>query len=393
MLLQHSPGMIRRTARSHCASLARRVAGVIPLKRASILLLFLVVPALHATSFDCKKARTNVEHAICSSAELSKADDELATAYHAAMEQIPPGAKPDFVAGQRAWLHAIAIRCQGKNGSEGMQNCLLEFYRERTDALKNLVAQHNGITFVWQSVAFALPAKPSASGDPHYSSVDPSFESPSILLASWPQAKSDAPEWKAWNKGVEDAARGLARQKGDKWSAVADMDNDVTTFIDFVDDHFVSATIISTWYGQGAHGNVNSRQLTWLLKKQRELRPQDVFREDLTWKDLVVTKTIEELEKQYKDDAGDLSDLPQRVASGELHNDLQSAVAFPSNWVVEDDGLSIVFQQGFFCHACYVNPVKIHWADIKPILNPSFVPPGGRATAPVRGFSGQEPGP
>jgi uncharacterized protein YecT (DUF1311 family) len=42
----------------------------------------------HAASFDCAKARTKVEHIICDTPEISKLDDELNTAYKAALQDV-----------------------------------------------------------------------------------------------------------------------------------------------------------------------------------------------------------------------------------------------------------------------------------------------------------------
>lgn len=39
----------------------------------------------HAASFDCKKARSEDEKAVCASPELSRLDDDMAAAYKAAL--------------------------------------------------------------------------------------------------------------------------------------------------------------------------------------------------------------------------------------------------------------------------------------------------------------------
>ena len=44
----------------------------------------------HAASFDCAKAKSPQEKAICSSPRLSAADDQLATAYKAWLSAVPP---------------------------------------------------------------------------------------------------------------------------------------------------------------------------------------------------------------------------------------------------------------------------------------------------------------
>jgi uncharacterized protein len=43
-----------------------------------------------AASFDCNKATTWVERSVCSDAELSKLDEQLAKAYHDALASLSP---------------------------------------------------------------------------------------------------------------------------------------------------------------------------------------------------------------------------------------------------------------------------------------------------------------
>ena len=54
-----------------------------------------------AASFDCKKASTAGEKAICADATLSKLDEELAQAYKQALKK---GSKESVQAAQKAWL-------------------------------------------------------------------------------------------------------------------------------------------------------------------------------------------------------------------------------------------------------------------------------------------------
>ena len=85
----------------------------------------------HKASFDCAKARTPVEKAICGSyyaAELDRAMDEL---YRAAIARAP-GQRAASEAAQRQWLAARDARCgRAKPDTE----CLTRFYKDRIVAL------------------------------------------------------------------------------------------------------------------------------------------------------------------------------------------------------------------------------------------------------------------
>ncbi|MBK9340861.1 MAG: DUF1311 domain-containing protein [Rhodoferax sp.] len=47
-----------------------------------------ITPALAAPSFDCAKARTTAERAICASADVSQLDSEIADAYKTALTRL-----------------------------------------------------------------------------------------------------------------------------------------------------------------------------------------------------------------------------------------------------------------------------------------------------------------
>jgi len=66
------------------------------------LLVFPVVSASHGASFDCTKAATLVENAICSDPQLSALDDTLATAYRQALDDA--AAADEIKGSQRSWI-------------------------------------------------------------------------------------------------------------------------------------------------------------------------------------------------------------------------------------------------------------------------------------------------
>ena len=55
---------------------------------------FLVCALAHAASFDCTKAKTAQEKAICGTPALSAADDQMAAAYSAWLAAAPLGEQP-----------------------------------------------------------------------------------------------------------------------------------------------------------------------------------------------------------------------------------------------------------------------------------------------------------
>lgn len=78
----------------------------------------LMFGSVHAASFDCGKASTLIENAICTNPELSRQDEVLARAYQAALKQ-----DPSVKADQIAWLKE-RNRCTD-------ERCLLRAYDRR----------------------------------------------------------------------------------------------------------------------------------------------------------------------------------------------------------------------------------------------------------------------
>ena len=76
---------------------------MIRLAFAASLLLF-ATPLAQAASFDCAKAGTPFEKAICASDELSQQDELLAQAYATALGGLSTDAAAEVKAGQKEWL-------------------------------------------------------------------------------------------------------------------------------------------------------------------------------------------------------------------------------------------------------------------------------------------------
>ena len=345
--------------------------------------------AAHAASFDCARARTPQEKAICASPRLSAADETLAAAYKAVLAVAPPDAAAEIRAGQRNWLRRMAAKCApwsardvvlSEAPADSLTDCLLGDYAYRTAELNHMVLREGGVTFVWRTITLTAkdsPDSPGGSGTiakPGYGTV----------TATWPETNDGTPQWKAWNKAIETITQTMAARAdvppGAKWDPAwaEDMDEQVTTSIDLVTATLVSATVFNNWYGHGAaHGNTSFIQLNWQPKEGRELRADDVFRADSGWDKVLAARCLESLNRQTGED------LRAQWQPGYLDKALHDAVVEPSSWTVDADGLTITFEQGSIaCHACDAGPVTIPWATIKPLLNPAFVPPTERADKP-----------
>ena len=90
-----------------------------------------------APSFDCAKAATGIEKAICANAALARLDRQVAETYQVVIRNaFEPAAQEQVRQTQRDWVAKRNKACGG--GDTG--SCLTKFYRDRLAALNKPAA-------------------------------------------------------------------------------------------------------------------------------------------------------------------------------------------------------------------------------------------------------------
>lgn len=336
--------------------------------------------AAHAASFDCAKARTPQEKTICASPALSAADSQLNSSYRTLLAIAPPQIAAQVRDSQRQWLHNLPIICAARPGL--LERCLGDAYRQRISLLQHTVSYRGRIEFYWKSIALTAPDDAeAAAGDRRRGA----FSDQGVLNATWPQALLPTPQWRAWNRAMEDAARDLASQGNAKPGGIwkkewaIDMDTDISVSLNIVNPDLVTAILSDQWYSHGAaHPNIENVQFNWLLEQQRELRPDDVFRPASGWEAFLEQRSMKDLKEQFG------PDYPQSEwAPGFIEKVLHDIVTHPANWQLSADALTIPFDAGTVaCHACDAQPVVIPWTELKPMLQPGFNLPRATPDSP-----------
>ncbi len=93
-------------------------------------------PRAPAASFDCTRAKSAIEHAICSDVALSRLDRAVAEKYALQLSEDPDQpAKTAHQTQERAWLARRNTACKGEAGT-ALTACLTGVYRERVGALE-----------------------------------------------------------------------------------------------------------------------------------------------------------------------------------------------------------------------------------------------------------------
>lgn len=117
--------------------------------RLAVLLMTFWTGAGFAASFDCTKARSNIEKAICSDPTLSQLDETLASEYKKARSKLSPSADRTFVSGQRSWLRFNSTYCfvdttASSVTSADATSCLVRAYKDRISDLSKTGALVGG---------------------------------------------------------------------------------------------------------------------------------------------------------------------------------------------------------------------------------------------------------
>lgn len=100
------------------------------------LLATLPAAPLQAASFDCNKASTAVERAICNNLQLNQLDTQLGELYSQLLKNLPRTGAGDLKQEQLGWLKQRDQACQATQ-----TQCLLEFYQARITVLRERLRQ------------------------------------------------------------------------------------------------------------------------------------------------------------------------------------------------------------------------------------------------------------
>jgi uncharacterized protein len=329
-----------------------------------------------AASFDCSKAATPREKAVCASPALGAVDEKLAATYKAALAEQSTEAAEGTRHAQREWLKSLDRKCAP--GGPDYSDCLAAAYAMRLRELQQMPHRVGRVMFTWRKLHLTEPDDADTAqmdkerGAAAYGTID----------VSRPEAAADSPEWLAWNKAIESAARDLAnteegRKPSTEWKKewARNTDIRITATVNAVTDQMVSASLWEASFGHGAaHGSTAYPQFNWLLKEQRELKPEDVFRANSGWQQALYERTDRYLHQALDDSLGE--DYQKWQQPGEEAKAVHRVVENPSNWRIDSDGLTILFPEySVACYACTPQPFTVGWNEMKPLMRDGFEVP------------------
>lgn len=153
--------------------------------------------SIEAASFDCARAATPQEKAICADPKLSALDEDTADAYKALRTRLSASAADKVQQDQRELLLWLRQTCpDGKEPGHEMTTCLTQGYSERLQMLKDGLQHVDSMTFVPRLKVLTVPDTKKA---PVLGSYDPGF---GVGRYSWPEIDRPTPQQAAWNAAV-----------------------------------------------------------------------------------------------------------------------------------------------------------------------------------------------
>jgi uncharacterized protein len=296
---------------------------------AAALLLVSATPVLpiaaQAASFDCAKAATPVEKAICSNPELSRRDEVLAKAYATALGGLSDEARAAVQTGQRAWLDFAGLACTtdarpfSQLLSDDQQACLAAVYSARIGTLAD--SRMQGDWRFYPVSSFALVDDP----DPD------SYQGVATKEVTSPRIDDPSEAAQTFNNLMVEADAQVKPDPEDEGYATSDTTDSTT--IESVTTHRISLVTDSYWMGHGAaHGNYGITYTHYLVDEGRMMEASDLFGGE-GWQAALGKLALDELDRTIDGGIWD-----------ESRAEVPKAAADPSRWNLTDRGLEIVFQ-------------------------------------------------
>ena len=317
-----------------------------------------------AASFDCAKASTAFERAICGSPELSKADDRLAVTYETAIGGLSEYARSELRDGQREWLSYAQRACTpdarplmtGVYDERGV-SCLLDLFNRRSTVLEQS-RMVGGLRIVPLARYEALP-------DPYEAENPESWWPVARHELSWVELDMDEGFAYAFSDLVRLEARMMAPVFSDGIGPEAEDDGSSSDTInsliieEVAGDGRISLKASTYWYGHGAaHGNWGVYYRHYLTEQGRFMEGRDLFDGD-GWEARLLELAVAAAQAEHGDDL--MLDDTSYIAD---------AVADPGRWDLSDPyALIIQFQPYEVAAYAYGAPqARVRWSDLEEYL-------------------------
>lgn len=240
-------------------------------------LLLVLAGGASAASFDCRKAETAIEIAICDNPALSDLDERMADAYGTAIDGLSKPALATMRRGQRSWLDFVQRVCSDDGEipdaySDANVECLQLEFTNRTSVLETARQFDGWRVYLDQSYEAIADANPDTN----------QFSKVASKVVVSPRIDDDGEDAQAFNAFMDEYIAARLSEGGTEGGGIdlsdSSSDNILRVSIDAITAERITVVVDDYWYGHGAaHGNYTYTYLHYLTGDQRALTARDIF--------------------------------------------------------------------------------------------------------------------
>lgn len=324
----------------------------------ALLMLVPVSMPAQAASFDCAKAATSFEKAICADPAISRQDEILAQAYATALGGLSDPAAAEVKASQKSWLTYAERVCSddaepiASGYTDDQKGCLGATFGARITALE--ASRMQGGHRFYPLDRYLVQKDTEAEPDAFNKVADKAFHTIKIDRTDDVAA--------AFNAMIDTlvADQGTFFDAGTTTIASDDpsSDYDITTKVAEVTDQRISLETNLYWYGHGAaHGNYFITNHHFLVDAKRALVASDIFAGEV-WQKQLGDLALAAVKEQLGDDYFANSD-----------EDVFKIAIDPLRWSFTEAGLVIQFNiYEVTAYAMGAPKVTIPWDKLRNVL-------------------------
>ena len=293
-----------------------------------------------AASFDCAKASSPREKAICGDDDLSASDEIMAALYAGDRARMSEVAATRLRDSQLSWLRFLDKACP-----KGKPDCLKPWYRDRLKFLSHTVTEKGTRTFLtFDEWTFIAPEKEGKEEMPGANRMQ--YREKMSFAIDKPESEGD----KAFNK--------LVAGETDLWNGFdGEVERSTWFKLNEATPDFVSLDIFRWEFHVGAaHGFGAATHVNFRLDKARPLQVKDIFATD-GWQKVLAQHSADGFHKILGDDYALFDEAPETI---------DKMVRDPENWVVTQAGLGVnypVYSVGPY--AIGDHTVTTPWKDLE----------------------------
>lgn len=295
--------------------------------------LFLAAPA---QAFDCAKASTRVERAICADPQLKAADDAMAASYSALMKRLDGADAKTMRRSQIGWVKQREEQCGYVEGS-AVNDCILTQTEARSRFLAAAPQSGPG------PGAPMVPVARRQEGGPQLYDIE---------ITAVKFAEPDSPGQKLFNAKVDAAMAEAPYGRDEDFDPNRPLSFELDIGMTYASPRLVSATAFVFRYDGGAHPNTNSSVINIDLRKGAALQFDALFRAGA--RDALSQSCRDKLLEQKREKFNGDFDVEQDIAT--YADSIAGHVADMSRWAFYADKALVRFdpyQVGSYAEGAY----------------------------------------